>query len=251
MGANLVEQYRRQERWRRWDEALSRVPLERGQRVLDLGCGVGHASARLNSLGADVVGLDSCEEMLAAARALHPHLRFERADIRDLGPERFGRVDGLWASFVTAYFPDLPLILTRWSHCLRPEGWLAMVEMDDLLGHEPLPPAYRRTLARFYEEARRAGRYDFEGGRALASAARAAGLSVLHEGVLADDELCFAGAARSEILEAWRERLSRMGGLKAFMGAPFDDFERAFVEALSAESHYSKTRVVLVVARRA
>jgi len=41
-----------------------------------------------------------------------------------------------------------------------------------------------------------------------------------------------------------------MGGLKAFMGEQFDDFERAFLAALGAESHHSRTRVVLVVARR-
>ncbi|MDB4939020.1 MAG: class SAM-dependent methyltransferase [Labilithrix sp.] len=250
MGADLVEQYQRQERWRRWDEALSVLPLERGHRVLDLGCGVGQVAARLNDLGADVVGLDSSDELLAAARARHPHLRFEKADIRAVDPERFGLVDGLWASFVTAYFPDLRSILTRWSNCLRPGGWLAMVEMDDLLGHDPLPPRFRPNLESFYEEARRSGGYDFECGRALADAARAAGLSVLHEGVLADDELSFVGAARTDVLEAWRSRLSRMGGLKAFMGEQFDDFERAFLEALGAESHRSNTRVVFVIARR-
>jgi SAM-dependent methyltransferase len=250
LSANLVEQYLRQERWRRWDEALSLLPLERGHRVLDVGCGVGQIAARLRERGADVVGLDSNDELLAAARALHPHLRFEKADIRDIDSERFGLFDGLWASFVTAYFPDVEPVLTSWSKCLRPGAWLAIVEMDDLLGHEPLEPRFRSPLARFYEEARRSGRYDFEGGRALASAARSAGMSILHEGVLADDELSFDGAAPPEVLAAWRDRLARMGGLKTFLGAQFDDFERAFVAALGDESHHSRTRVVFVVARR-
>lgn len=250
MSTNLVDEYLRQERWRRWDEALSVLPLERGDRILDLGCGVGHVTSCLSALGADVVGVDSSDELLAAARALHPHLRFEKADVRDVGPERFGLVDGLWISFVTAYLPNLRSILARWSDCLRPGGWIAMVEIDDLLGHEPLPPHLPVTIAKFYEEARRSGRYDFEGGRVLADAARAAGLTVLHEGVLADDELSFEGAAPAEVVEAWRDRLSRMGGLKAFLGEQFDDFERAFLAALGAESHRSNARVVFVVARR-
>lgn len=40
-----------------------------GERILDLGCGDGQLTARLAATGADVVGVDASETMVAAARA--------------------------------------------------------------------------------------------------------------------------------------------------------------------------------------
>jgi SAM-dependent methyltransferase len=250
VSTSLAEQYQRQERWRRWPEALAALPIKAGERVLDLGCGVGDVAARLSQIGAEVVGIDGNDELLAAARARHAQVRFERADLADVTPERFGAVGGLWASFVTAYFPDLRPCLARWSACLQPGGWLALIEMDDLFGHEPFPPEFRNDIVRFYEEASRARRYDFRGGRKLAAAARAVGLEILHEGILEDDELSFAGPAPPDVLEAWRERLERMGGLRGFLGSRFGAFEEAFVATLASERHSSLARVFFVVARK-
>ena len=250
MGASLVDQYQRQARWRRWSEALALLPLERSQRVLDLGCGVGGIAGRLRQLGAEVVGVDANEELLSAARLSYPNVCFKCAGLRELAQETVGIVDGIWASFVAAYFPNLAPTLARWSACLRLGGWMALVEMDDLFGHEPFPNDFRDDIARFYEEAKRAGRYDFEAGRRLAGAARAIGLELLHEGVLADDELSFAGAAKPDVLDAWRNRLDRMGGLKAFLGDRFTNFAEAFAATLRSDHHSSGTRVICVVVQR-
>ena len=40
-----------------------------GMRVLDLGCGDGRLAERIAACGADVVGVDTSEELVAAARA--------------------------------------------------------------------------------------------------------------------------------------------------------------------------------------
>jgi 2-polyprenyl-3-methyl-5-hydroxy-6-metoxy-1,4-benzoquinol methylase len=39
-----------------------------GERVLDLGCGTGHLTARIAETGADVVGIDASAEMVEQAR---------------------------------------------------------------------------------------------------------------------------------------------------------------------------------------
>jgi SAM-dependent methyltransferase len=194
--------------------------------------------------------LDADEELLAAARARHPRLRFERADVTRIDPEAFAPVDGIWASFVAAYLGDLSPVLERWSRCLVPGGWLALVEMDDLLGHAPLPAEDVQRIQAFYEEARRAGRYDFHSGRRLAGAVRAADLHVLEETTLEDDELSFSGPAPDGVLEAWRLRLARMGKLREFFGARFAIFEQAFLEGLTEPEHRSTCRVIMVVATR-
>jgi SAM-dependent methyltransferase len=249
MGADLSAQYERQERWRRWDQALARVPVHAGQRVLDLGCGVGQITARFHALGAHVLGVDADTDLLAVARARHPQVRFESRDLRELGPESFGLVDGIWASFVPAYLSPFDATVARWAECLAPGGWMALVEMDDLFGHEPMQPAMRAEVLAFYASAR--DRYDFECGHRLAGAVERAGLSLLDETTLEDNELSFDGPAPDDVLAAWRFRLDRMPGLRAFWGDRVADFERALLGSMTSAEHRSTTRVFMVVARRA
>jgi SAM-dependent methyltransferase len=250
MSSELSAQYERQERWRHWAEALTRIPLKAGQRILDLGCGVGQIAARFHRLGAQVIGVDGSAELLAAARTRYPEVRFEQLDLGQLTPASFGQVDGVWASFVAAYFPHLESAVARWSDCVVPGGWVTLVEMDDLFGHQPLPPSISDEINEFYASARAAGRHDFQCGHRLAGAAERAGLTIIHEGTLPDDEFSFQGPAPTDVLEAWRLRLQRMAGLKVFLGARSPDFERTFLQALAAPNHRSQTRVFIVVAQR-
>jgi SAM-dependent methyltransferase len=113
MSSDLSAQYERQERWRHWAEALTRIPLKAGQRILDLGCGVGLIAARFHRLGAQVIGVDGSEELLAAARRCYPEVRFEQLDLGQLTPASFGqawrlrlqRMAGLKV-FLGARFPE-------------------------------------------------------------------------------------------------------------------------------------------------
>jgi SAM-dependent methyltransferase len=249
MSSELSAQYERAERWRHRDEALTCIPLQAGQRILDLGCGVGQVAARFHRLGAQVIGVDGNEELLEAARTRYPEVRFEKLDLGELTPASFGHVDGIWASFVAAYSSNLESAVARWSDCVVPGGWMALVEMDDLFGHQPLPSSISDEIDEFYTWARAAG-HDFQCGHRLVGAAERAGLTIIHEGTLPDDELSFQGPAPTDVLEAWRLRLQRMAGLKAFLGSRFPEFERTFLHTLASPDHRSKTRVFIVVARR-
>ena len=79
---------------RRWIGALDRLARDHGlsgRRVLDLGCGTGHALGPLIELGYDVVGCDLSPSMVAVARDRHPGVDVRVADMREL-PE-LGRFD--------------------------------------------------------------------------------------------------------------------------------------------------------------
>jgi trans-aconitate methyltransferase len=52
------------------------------ERVLDLGCGIGHLSATIADAGADVVGIDSSPKMIERAREPHDGVDFRCADAR-------------------------------------------------------------------------------------------------------------------------------------------------------------------------
>ena len=64
-------------------DLLSRIELATARRVVDLGCGPGNSTAPLRARWpeAAVTGIDSSEELLAAARRDHPGIAFVARDI--------------------------------------------------------------------------------------------------------------------------------------------------------------------------
>lgn len=61
--------------------------LEKGQRVLELGCGMGYHSHLLNQLGFDVVGVDNSKVGIAFAREHFKGPRYLAVDAAELGKE--------------------------------------------------------------------------------------------------------------------------------------------------------------------
>jgi len=246
----LADYYRRQFAWRDWPRMFEVLPDVRGRTVLDLGCGVGDLAAELVARGARVIGIDANEELVAAARAL----KLERADFRvgDLRalPELGREVDGIWCSFAAAYFVDFESVLRSWTAVLRPGGWVALTEVDDLFGHEPLGAEAREVFERYADEALRERRYDFRMGRRLSECARRAGLRVEKELELADRELAFDGAAEPEVLQAWRDRLEGLRLLREKCGARFDALRDEFLACLGRPDHRSRARVLGSLAGR-
>lgn len=247
----FVAEYRRQFVWRAWPTVFAALPSFEGQLVLDLGCGVGDLAAELAARGARVLACDLNEELIDEGRKLHPtkQIDFRVCDLRavpDVGP-----FDGLWCSFGAAYFPGLDEWLRRWTTNLKPGGWLALTEVDDLFGHEPLTPGTAALLDAYAQEALQAKRYDFQMGRKVQGVVERAGFRVQRLLELDDRELSFAGAAEPAVLEAWRKRLERMTLLQRFCGASFAALRDEFLACLASPLHRSRSRVICCIATRA
>jgi len=67
--------------------AIAWLALKPGERVLDVGCGDGAATAALKAMGADIVGIDSSGSFVEAARARHLDVRLMDGQALDFGPE--------------------------------------------------------------------------------------------------------------------------------------------------------------------
>lgn len=115
------------ERGRPFTDLLARVGATAPRTVVDLGCGPGNLTATLADRwpGAEVLGVDSSERMIATARARGDHrLRFAVGDVRTWAPE--GEVDVLVTNATLQWVPDHLPLLTSWLHRLAPGGWLAL-----------------------------------------------------------------------------------------------------------------------------
>jgi ubiquinone/menaquinone biosynthesis C-methylase UbiE len=119
----------------------SLVPDVDGNRVLDAGCGTGMYTAWLLEQGADVVGVDVSEEMLARAREkVGDRVEFHRADLGEplefLADDAFA---GVLSALALSYVRDWRAVFAEFARVLEPGGFLVFSTghpMDTFPGHE-------------------------------------------------------------------------------------------------------------------
>ena len=122
------------ERSRPFYDLTARIGAAAPGYVVDLGCGPGQLTASLADRwpGAEVAGLDSSAEMMAAAQqagfgagpgAAGGRLSFAVGDVRDWKPDR--PVDVIISNAVLQWVPGHLELLPHWAAWLAADGWLA------------------------------------------------------------------------------------------------------------------------------
>ncbi len=117
----------RDERKRPFFDLLGRIRTSPVRRAVDLGCGTGELTAVLADRwrDAEIVGLDSSSEMLAAARPrARDLLRFEQADVASWIPD--GRYDLILSNAALHWVEGHGPLLERAAAALSPGGSLAV-----------------------------------------------------------------------------------------------------------------------------
>jgi 2-polyprenyl-3-methyl-5-hydroxy-6-metoxy-1,4-benzoquinol methylase len=110
--------------------------LERGMRVLDVGCGAGDVSllaAAFVGEGGSVLGIDQSPESvsLATERAKTAgldHVRFEVGQLESFAHE--GHFDALVGRLVLLYLREPSVVLRQLAELVRPGGIIAFQEME-------------------------------------------------------------------------------------------------------------------------
>ncbi|MFQ5614256.1 MAG: class I SAM-dependent methyltransferase, partial [Anaerolineae bacterium] len=106
--------------WQYGADLIELLGPEPGQRILDLGCGTGHLTARIAAAGAEVAGLDRDERMIARAREQYPGLAFRLADATDFKVET--PFDAVFSNAVLHWINEPARVARCVWRALRPGG---------------------------------------------------------------------------------------------------------------------------------
>lgn len=248
---SLAQLYSQQYGWRRWSSVYPVLGDLTGSHVIDLGCGIGDQSRDLTRLGASVVGVDANRDVIdhAVSRGI-PGVRFVCDNITNVQSNEL-KCDGVWTSFTAAYFTQFDVFLRSIETALKPGGWLAITELDDLFDHEPLASRWHALVDKYYAKSFEQGVYRFRSHNHVCETLLSQhGWRIEVDQDLEDDEFCFVGPAAADVLEAWRTRLDFM--MPRFVerfGDEATGFDSAFLKCLGSDEHRSDSRVWFILAR--
>ncbi|MFI5489640.1 MULTISPECIES: class I SAM-dependent methyltransferase [Micromonospora] len=134
--------------------------------VLDVGCGPGHVTGYLRSLGVDATGIDVVPEFIAHAQAAHPHGRYQLGSMTSLDVED-SSIAGILAWFSLIHLPpqDLDGALAEFRRVITPAGTLVVgfFDGDEVAAFDhKVVTAYRWPADEFSERLARAGFLEVE-----------------------------------------------------------------------------------------
>jgi SAM-dependent methyltransferase len=106
--------------WKLAAAVLELLDAKPGERILDLGCGTGHLTARIAAAGAHVVGIDRSPEMIRQAREKYPSLHFEVMDAQEISLE--GTFDAVFSNATLHWIREPERVIAGIKKTLRPGG---------------------------------------------------------------------------------------------------------------------------------
>lgn len=126
------------------EQMMSFAGIQAGDRVLEVGCGLGRYTFILAELGVRVEGLDlspSLIEQLGQINAGRYDLPVHAHDLVDSPPNMFGRYDAVIGFFVLHHVHDLQSCLSTATQLVREGGKVAFLEPN------PANPLYYVQIA--------------------------------------------------------------------------------------------------------
>jgi trans-aconitate methyltransferase len=105
-------------------ELLSLLNPQKGQNILDLGCGTGDITRSIADTGANVVGIDSSVEMLEHAKVKYPDLDFQVQDVCKMTFDK--KFDSIISNATLHWVLDAQTAAKRMNKALKLNGKLVL-----------------------------------------------------------------------------------------------------------------------------
>lgn len=93
---------------------------QKGEQILDVGCGTGDLTKKIQEDGANVIGVDSSLEMVNAAKAKFSAINFQQADARDL--PFHNAFDAVFSNAVLHWIPEKEKAIASIHQALKKGG---------------------------------------------------------------------------------------------------------------------------------
>jgi trans-aconitate 2-methyltransferase len=135
--------------WKFGEDLVEFLNPQKGERILDLGCGPGQLSSKIAELGAEVTGLDASPAMIGQARQNYPRLRFVLQEASSM--EFQHEFDAVFSNAALHWMLDAQGVAEAISKALRKGGRL-MAEMGGKGNIRQIERAIQAVLPRYYSD---------------------------------------------------------------------------------------------------
>ena len=159
------------------EDLLKLLDPKPGERILDLGCGMGQLTNHIALSGAEVIGIDKSEGMISSAMTNYPHLEFHCKDAINFRFDR--RFDAIFSNATLHWVLD-PLSCIRSMYENLKSGGRIILEFGGKDNIQNIIVPLREVLAKYgYAEQSQLNLWYFPSIGSYASALEDAGFRVI------------------------------------------------------------------------
>lgn len=119
---------------------------QKGERILDLGCGTGYLTNVIAGSGAEVIGIDNSEAMIAKARQAYPENDFKVVNAEDFKFEN--PFDSIFSNAVLHWITGYKNVINAMYENLKPSGKI-VIEFGGKNNVKRIVDALKETLKEF------------------------------------------------------------------------------------------------------
>lgn len=233
--------------------------IRQGQRVLDVGCGIGKTTAVLYDMvqpAGSVVGIDFSEDRISYAKKYYGEKEGIDFYVTDLTKpvDNLGCFDVIWVRFVLEYFrAESNEIVKNLRNCLAPGGVLCLLDLDhNCLNHYELPNELECILYQVMERMEKEHNFDTRAGRKLYSYLYDNGFENIEANIMAHHLIY--GDVREEDLFNWMKKTEVAASMAKdlFDNYPggFEGFHSEFMKFFNNPRRFTYSCLILCKGRK-
>lgn len=132
--------------WQLAEGVFDLLAPQPGERILDVGCGTGQLTSKIDAVGASVVGIDLSPAMIGQARQNYPHMTFSLQDVTKLSYD--GEFDAVFSNATLHWVLDAESAVRAMARALKPGGRL-VAEFGGVKNVQLIELAVRAAVARY------------------------------------------------------------------------------------------------------